>query len=110
MQAEPCRRMIERFGVAQPGAHNDVVEGPAEPNSRLYHLRRFYYDTANSCNTAQLQGLKTIVGASQIVFGSDWPMIESPARQIQGLQKCGFSAAELTRYPSRKCRSGCFRD
>jgi predicted TIM-barrel fold metal-dependent hydrolase len=36
------------------------------------------------------------VGASQIVFGSDWPMIESIGRQVQGLQKCRFSAAELT--------------
>ena len=88
--------MIERFGVGQPGTHNDVFAGPAEPNSRLFHLRRFYYDVANSCNTAQLQALKTILGTSQnIVYGSDWPMIESPARQIQGLQKSGFSAAEL---------------
>jgi predicted TIM-barrel fold metal-dependent hydrolase len=90
----PC--MIERFGIAQPGAHNDVLAGPVEPNSRLYHLRRFYYDVANSCNTAQTQALKTILGTSQnIVYGSDWPMIESPLRQLQGLQTCGFSAAEL---------------
>ena len=88
--------LIERFGIAVPGAHDDAFEGPAETNSNLYHLRRFYYDTANSCNSVQLQGLKTVVGASQIVFGSDWPMIESPGRQIQGLQKCRLSAAELT--------------
>jgi len=88
--------LIERFGIAKPGAHDDAFEGPAETNSNLYHLRRFYYDTANSCNSVQLQGLKTVVGASQIVFGSDWPMIESPGRQIQGLQKCRFSASELT--------------
>src|ERR1035441_8537823 len=88
--------LIERFGIAKPGAHDDAFEGPAETNSNLYHLRRFYYDTANSCNSVQLQGLKTVVGASQIVFGSDWPMIESIGRQVQGLQKCRFSAAELT--------------
>jgi predicted TIM-barrel fold metal-dependent hydrolase len=87
--------LIERLGIAEPGAHNEVLARPAEPNSHLYHLRRFYYDVANSCNTVQLQGLKTIVGASQIVFGTDWPVIESPLRQLQGLQTCGFSAAEL---------------
>ena len=93
--------LIERFGVAEPGTYNDVLVQPAEPNSNLYHLRRFYYDAANSCNTVQLQGLKSIVGASQIVFGSDWPMIPSKdlagvgLRQLQGLQTCGFSAAEL---------------
>jgi predicted TIM-barrel fold metal-dependent hydrolase len=93
--------LIERFGVAEPGTYNDVLAHPAEPNSNLYHLRRFYYDAANSCNTVQLQGLKTIVGASQMVFGSDWPMIPSKdlggvgRRQLQGLQTCGFSAAEL---------------
>jgi predicted TIM-barrel fold metal-dependent hydrolase len=87
--------MIERFGVGLPGTHNDAFAHPAEPNSNLYHLRRFFYDTANSCNVVQLQGLKTIAGASQIVFGSDAPMIESPGRQLAGLQKCGFSAAEL---------------
>ena len=66
--------LIERFGVGKPGTHNDVFAGPAEPNSNLYHLRRFHYDTAASCNSVQMQGLKTIVGASQIVFGSDWPV------------------------------------
>src|SRR5205807_1653686 len=28
----------------------DVLSRPPEPNSRLYHLRRFYYDTALSTN------------------------------------------------------------
>ena len=91
--------LIERFGVGLPGTHNDVFAGPAEPNSNLYHLRRFYYDAANSCNTVQLQGLKTIVGASQIVFGSDYQMTalgtEMPGKQIPALQKCGFTASEL---------------
>jgi predicted TIM-barrel fold metal-dependent hydrolase len=87
--------LIERFGVGRPGTIDDVLARPAEPNSNLFRLRRFYYDAANSCNTVQLQGLKTIVGASQIVFGSDSPIIESPGRQLQGLQTCGFNAQEL---------------
>ena len=93
--------LIERFGIAEPGLHAEALAAPAEPNSRLYHLRRFYYDTANSCNPVQLQALKAIVGSSQIVFGSDWPLIPTNdkagvmLKQIRGLQKCGFSGNEL---------------
>ena len=86
--------LVERFGVGAPDTIADNLARPAEPNSRLYHLRRFYYDTAQSTNPVQMQGLKTIVGASQIVFGTDYPFV-SAAKHLQGLQKCGFSAAEL---------------
>lgn len=87
--------LIERFGIAKPGAHNEALAGTPEVNSNLYHLRRFHYDAANSCNSVQLQGLAKIAGASQIVFGTDWPIIETPARQLQGLQTSGFNAQEL---------------
>ena len=86
--------LVERFGVGAPDTIADNLARPAEPNSRLYHLRRFYYDTAQSTNPVQMQGLKTIVGASQIVFGTDYPFV-SAAKHLQGLQKCGFSADEL---------------
>jgi predicted TIM-barrel fold metal-dependent hydrolase len=42
-----------------------------------------------------MQGLKTVVGTSQIVFGDDYPFGAGPAKHLQGLQKCGFSADEL---------------
>ncbi|HTC87212.1 MAG TPA: hypothetical protein VK686_02870, partial [Bryobacteraceae bacterium] len=64
-------------------------------NSRLFHLRRFYYDTAQSTNTIQLQALKTIAGVSQIVFGTDYPFGATAAKQVQGLGDCGFSPEEL---------------
>jgi predicted TIM-barrel fold metal-dependent hydrolase len=95
--------LIERFGICEPGAYPEVLAAAAEPNSRLYHLRRFYYDAANSCNPVQLQALKMVLNGdtSHIVFGSDWPMIPTNdkatigIRQVQGLAKCGFSAKEL---------------
>jgi predicted TIM-barrel fold metal-dependent hydrolase len=88
--------LIERFGVGLPGTHPDSFASTPEPNSNLFHLRRFYYDVANSCNPAQLQALKVILGGTQqMVFGSDYPIIESPGRQLQGLQKCGLSAGDL---------------
>lgn len=69
---------------------------PAAPNSRLHHLRRFYYDTAGSTNPVNMQGLKTLVGVSQIVFGTDAPFFDG-APQLRGLAGAGFDAAELAR-------------
>ena len=43
------------------------------PNSRLHHLRRFYYDTAQFTDFLQLGALKGLVGATQLVFGADYP-------------------------------------
>jgi predicted TIM-barrel fold metal-dependent hydrolase len=65
-----------------------------EPDSRLHHLRRFYYDTAGSTNPVNMQALKTLVGTSQILFGTDAPFFDG-APQVESLQRCGFSAAEL---------------
>ena len=86
--------LVQRFGIGAPDTIADNLARPAEPNSRLYHLRRFYYDTAQSTNPVQMQGLKLIAGASQIVFGTDYPF-GSAAKHLQGLAKCGFTPAEL---------------
>jgi predicted TIM-barrel fold metal-dependent hydrolase len=72
----------------------EALRHPPKPNSRLYHLRRFYYDTAASYNPVQMQALKMLVGARQIVFGSDFPMAPIPA-VTSGLDQCGFDAQEL---------------
>jgi predicted TIM-barrel fold metal-dependent hydrolase len=74
----------------------EALRSPAAPNSRLHHLRRFYYDTAGSANPVNMQALKTLVGTSQIVFGTDAPFFDG-APQLRGLQSAGFSAAELAR-------------
>ncbi len=73
---------------------NDVLGRPAAPNSKLWHIRRFYYDTAQAANPILMQGMKALVGMSQIVFGSDAPYVE-PAVYNQTLPQCGFSAEEL---------------
>jgi predicted TIM-barrel fold metal-dependent hydrolase len=74
----------------------DALRSPAAPNSRLHHLRRFFYDTAGSANPVNMQALKTLVGTSQIVFGTDAPFFDG-APQLRGLQAAGFTPAELTR-------------
>jgi predicted TIM-barrel fold metal-dependent hydrolase len=87
--------VIDRIGVGNPDTIAANLRGTPEANSRLYHLRRFYYDTAQSTNTVQLQALKTIAGVSQIVFGTDYPFGATAAKQVQGLQECGFNPDEL---------------
>jgi predicted TIM-barrel fold metal-dependent hydrolase len=67
---------------------------PTEANSRMHHIRRFYYDTAGSANAVQMQSLKLLVPASQIVFGTDFPFA-NPAATVAGLETSGFSTEEL---------------
>jgi len=72
----------------------DGLSKTPEPNSRLYHVRRFYYDTAGSANPVQIQSLKLLVPASQIVFGTDFPFGNVSAT-VAGMQTAGLSAQEL---------------
>lgn len=71
----------------------DSLAKPAAPNSRLHHLRRFCYDTAGSANPIQLQALKLLVPASQIVFGTDFPLA-SLGGTVTGVRTSGLSAEE----------------
>ena len=66
---------------------------PPEKDSRLYHVRRFHYDTAGSANPVQLHALKLLVPASQIVFGTDTPLASMPGT-VTGVQTSGLTAAE----------------
>jgi predicted TIM-barrel fold metal-dependent hydrolase len=43
-----------------------------------------------------MQALKTLVGTSQIVFGTDAPFFDG-VPQVRGLQAAGFSVEELAR-------------
>ena len=72
----------------------DNLARPAAPNTRLFHLRRFYYDTAGSANPVNMTALKTLVPVSQILFGTDAPFVDG-APQVQGIQRSGFTAEEL---------------
>lgn len=81
-----------RFLGAQASA--DALTKPAEPDSRLHHVRRFYYDTAGAANALNMQALKTLVSVPQILFGTDAPFFDGTPI-VQGLRASGFSAAEL---------------
>jgi len=84
--------LMNRFLGAQVSAASLAQTPPV--NSRLHHIRRFYYDTAQSTNPLQMQALKGLVGASQIVFGADYPYT-TIVDHVDGLKTCGFSAEEL---------------
>lgn len=78
------------------GAQGDgaSLARPAEPDSRLHHLRRFYYDTAGAANPVNMQALKTLVSTRQIVFGTDAPFFDG-APIVAGLRTSGFTADEI---------------
>lgn len=59
------------------GAKYSPVLQAQVPKGPLYYLRRLYYDTAISTSEITLGGLRRFVPASQIVFGSDYPHIQS---------------------------------
>jgi predicted TIM-barrel fold metal-dependent hydrolase len=80
--------------VLGQGAPPDAFTRAPEPNSRLSHLRRFYYDTAGSANPVAMAALRALVPLSQILFGTDAPFVDG-APQVKGLQASGFSASEL---------------
>jgi predicted TIM-barrel fold metal-dependent hydrolase len=90
----PLIGVAGRLLGAEMSAEN--LAKPAAPNTRLHHLRRFFYDTAGSANPLNMQGLRTLVGLSQIVFGTDAPFFDG-APQVRGLAAAGFTPAELAR-------------
>jgi predicted TIM-barrel fold metal-dependent hydrolase len=81
-----------RFLGAQAGA--DALAKPAEADSRLHHVRRFYYDTAGAANALNMQALKTLVTTPHILFGTDAPFFDG-APIVQGLRASGFTAPEI---------------
>jgi predicted TIM-barrel fold metal-dependent hydrolase len=80
--------------LGAPAVTAQSLAGQPEANSRLYHVKRFYYDTAGSANPVQMQSLKLLVPSSQIVFGTDFPFA-NPAATVTGLQGSGLSAEDL---------------
>jgi predicted TIM-barrel fold metal-dependent hydrolase len=84
--------LVERY-IGLPDSQD--LKAPAAPNSKLYHLRRFYYDTAQSVNVVQMQALKTLVSAKQILFGTDFPY-STMVDHVEGIKRTGlFNAEEL---------------
>ena len=87
--------LIERI-LGHEDTLSERLASPAPPHTRLHQLRTFYYDTANANNSVEMGALKKVVGASQILFGTDFPYEGATAIHIKDLRKCGvFDSAEL---------------
>lgn len=72
---------------------NDLAR-PTDPKSKMYHLRRFYYDTASANDPLHIGILKMVVPTTQILFGTDYPW-GNPNNIAAGLQKCDLTAEEM---------------
>jgi predicted TIM-barrel fold metal-dependent hydrolase len=64
------------------------------PRGPLHELKRFYYDTAFSANPHALSSLFTLVSASQVLFGTDFPF-RNGEENVQGLRDYGLSDDDL---------------
>ncbi|MGH9808402.1 MAG: amidohydrolase family protein [Terriglobia bacterium] len=64
------------------------------PAGALAELQRLYYDTAQATAPAALNALLSFVPVSQILFGSDYPMLPI-GNAVEGLARLGLSAATL---------------
>ena len=72
---------------------NDLAT-PTDPKSKMYHLRRFYYDTAAASDSLHIGILKLAVPMSQILFGTDYPW-GTAANMAASLQRLNLTPAEL---------------
>jgi len=57
-------------------------------------VRRFFYDTAQSCHPAVLAALRQVADAGRILFGTDFPWGRAN-EHATALESCGLSATEL---------------
>jgi len=64
------------------------VPGGVEPT-----LRTLYYDTASAANGPAMAALMKLVPISQILFGSDYPFVQTAAG-VAGLAKIGLSKSQ----------------
>ena len=76
----------------------EALAATPPPDSRLHHIRRFYYDTAGAANPLVMPALEKLLGGtSHVVFGTDYPFggQEGPAAIAKGMTTVGFDANEL---------------
>ena len=97
-----CKFIWSHAGGALIGVASRVVGTVSEKdltstppiNSRLYHVRRFFYDTAGSATPILMQGIAKLAGPSQIVFGTDYPF-GNGAAVAEGMRSVGFTDTQL---------------
>lgn len=71
-----------------------AVEQAVGPDGVLGHLRKLYYDTANSAYTPTFAGLLGLAPLSQVLFGSDYPYL-TIAQNLEDMRNAGLTAAQI---------------
>jgi predicted TIM-barrel fold metal-dependent hydrolase len=66
----------------------------AVPDGVEAELRRLHYEVANSANRPAMAALLSLVPASQVMFGSDFPLVPIEATQAK-LPSAGLSSSDL---------------
>ena len=68
----------------------------AVPNGVLHELQRFHYELAQASSRSALAALKTIIPATQLLFGTDFPF-RTATEHLGLLREFGFSETEIDR-------------
>ena len=83
--------LYNRF--AGTARRNDVE--PRLPKGLMYEVQKFYYDTAQVYNPYTLTGFSKMIPTSQMLFGTDFPVV-SAGVTFQGIKDSGvFTPGEL---------------
>lgn len=76
------------------GDHPDPKLHEFAPGGIMAEFGKLYFDTANAAWPSAIAGLRKIVAASHITYGSDFPYFRT-AMNTEQLEKLGFTKAEL---------------
>jgi predicted TIM-barrel fold metal-dependent hydrolase len=103
----PTRFPNIRFQFSHSGGALPMLIARYNARGWVPQIQQFYYDSAQTSNSAAMSALKIVVGDSQILLGTDFPYNPSiwPGKDrtigpmvahVKGLDECGiFSAQEL---------------
>ena len=101
--------VIDRIGVGNPDTIAANLRGTPEPNSRLYHLRRFYYDTAQSHQHGPDAGAEDHRRRIANRFRNRLPVRRNCRETGAGAAPSAVSIPTSSRASTWATRSGCFR-
>jgi predicted TIM-barrel fold metal-dependent hydrolase len=79
--------------IAQVGSRQPQFAAKV-PNGVEYELKRLHYEVANSANRPAIAALTSLIPISQIMFGSDYPIVPISAT-AGGLSRVGLTGADL---------------
>jgi len=101
------RYIVSHAGGAVPyialrialGAHELPGIGDKVPKGALHYLQQLYYDTALSTSEYVFAALRQFVPTSQLLFGSDWPLV--PEKVVK-METAGLENSKVLDDATRK--------